>query len=157
MRLSSTKAAHVTLTWCRVQEIRVSRSFFAKCGIRLLFPQTLNSPDEGWYQDRGLRHVLPLRLKSLRENYPLQIQSRRVFSACPACPGLPWSEPCGACHRGRAKRRPENNFSTLTETPLTRIYIGSNQTLSIIKRNGRLRGPDGPPRPFVPWRHPLNS
>jgi hypothetical protein len=26
------------------------------------------------------RHVLPLALKSLRENYPLQIQSRRAFS-----------------------------------------------------------------------------
>src|ERR1700689_427123 len=33
MRLSSMKAAHVDVAWCRVQEIRVSRSFFARCGI----------------------------------------------------------------------------------------------------------------------------
>src|ERR1700677_4160478 len=37
MRLSSMKAAHVALAWRRVLEIRVSRSFFARCGI----PQTL--------------------------------------------------------------------------------------------------------------------
>jgi hypothetical protein len=35
MRLSSTKAAHVTVAWCRVQEIRVSRSFFARYGAPL--------------------------------------------------------------------------------------------------------------------------
>src|SRR6202453_4863016 len=33
MRLSSMKGAHVDVAWCRVQEIRVSRSFFARCGI----------------------------------------------------------------------------------------------------------------------------
>src|ERR1700683_98647 len=33
MRLSSMKAAHVAVAWCRVQEIRASRSFFARCGI----------------------------------------------------------------------------------------------------------------------------
>ena len=38
MRLSSLKAAHVAVAWRRVQEIRVSRSFFARCGIPLLFP-----------------------------------------------------------------------------------------------------------------------
>src|SRR6202161_3619390 len=33
MRLSSMKAAHVAVAWCHVQEIRVSRSFFARYGI----------------------------------------------------------------------------------------------------------------------------
>jgi hypothetical protein len=33
MPLSSMKAAHVAVAWFRVQEIRVSRSFFARCGI----------------------------------------------------------------------------------------------------------------------------
>jgi hypothetical protein len=33
MRLSLMKAAHVVVAWGRVQEIRASRSFFARCGI----------------------------------------------------------------------------------------------------------------------------
>src|SRR5580700_6619495 len=32
------KAAHVAVGWCRVQEIRASRSLFARCGIPPLFP-----------------------------------------------------------------------------------------------------------------------
>jgi hypothetical protein len=38
MRLSLMKAAHVAVAWGRVQEIRVSRSFFARCGILLPYP-----------------------------------------------------------------------------------------------------------------------
>jgi len=39
MRLSSMKAAQVAVSWFRVQKIRASRSFFARCGIpRLLTP-----------------------------------------------------------------------------------------------------------------------
>jgi hypothetical protein len=37
MRLSSQKAAHATLVWNRVQEIRASRSYFARCGIPRLY------------------------------------------------------------------------------------------------------------------------
>jgi hypothetical protein len=42
MRLSSMNAAHVAVAWCRVQEIRVSRSFFARCGVALLPPSDLD-------------------------------------------------------------------------------------------------------------------
>jgi hypothetical protein len=38
MRLSSMKAAHVAVARGRVQEIRASRSFFARCGILLRHP-----------------------------------------------------------------------------------------------------------------------
>jgi hypothetical protein len=34
MRLCSMKAAHADVAWCRVQEIRVPRSFFARCATR---------------------------------------------------------------------------------------------------------------------------
>src|ERR1700689_614235 len=47
MRLSSMKAAHVAVGWCCVQEIRVSRTFFARCGRRRPRPATFEGLKDG--------------------------------------------------------------------------------------------------------------
>src|SRR6202167_1848218 len=83
MRLSSMKAAHVDLVWCRVQEIRVSRSFFARCGIpqalTVRFQESLATPrvagTEQWYptsREKRARCGPPIirgEEKSLRGSY----------------------------------------------------------------------------------------
>src|ERR1700683_2462971 len=72
------KAAHVAVAWCRVQEIRASRSFFERCGIPPML--TASASDES--RVRGKEPWNPTsREKRARYGAPVLCEGARAYEA----------------------------------------------------------------------------